>query len=136
MKLNNLIQPLVNNWQAKVLSLAAALLIFLIAQTSGLSQRELNREIIVALPEGLAVQQPLNLEAEVTIKGPGEQIFTIPEDQIILEVDLRGVSGPGSYTAPVRLKDVYIFHLIDPLEITYMPRRITVELVDKERSNP
>ena len=136
MKLNNLVHGVVNNWPAKVLSLAAALMIYLLVQHATLDQRMLTTDIAVQVPEGLRVQQPADLEAEVTIRGPGDAIFRIPANQILLEADVTYAEGPGSHSASVRLRDVYLFHLIDPLEITYIPRRVTVELIRDERSEP
>ncbi len=136
MKFDDFRQRLVHNWPVKVLSLVTAVMLYLLAQTAGLEQRELTVGIDVITAPGIEAVRSSDLEAEVRIRGPRDQIFFIETDDIILEADVSHVGSAGTVQAYVRLREQRQLSLIRPLEIHYSPTNIEVDLRQTERSGP
>ena len=136
MKFGDFTQRLVHNWPVKVLSLVAAVMLYLLAQTAGLEQRELTVGIEVITASGIEAVPSSELEAAVRIRGPRDQVFFIESEDIILEADVSHIDSAGTVEAYVRLREQRQLSLIRPLEIRYRPTSIEVELREAERSGP
>lgn len=124
MKLSDLFQTLIHNWPVKVLSLLTALLLYMLAQNAGLVQRELYTDIIIQTPPGLKLVESVSQEAQVTLRGPREQIYAVRPDQIELVADFTHISEPGTYRATVNIHDIGVSDLVSPLEVDYQPRQL------------
>ncbi len=132
MKLNDFVQAALNNWPVKVISIAAALLLYMLAQTAGLAEREFLRDVRITAPPGLEAVHPLSNEVRVHIRGPKDQIYTILPEQIMLEADFSHVSEPGRHTAFIRIRNTYQLTLIEKMEIHYSPRSLEAEFRRRE----
>ncbi len=133
MKLTDLIRSLFAAWPAKALSLAAALMVFLLAQTAMVSRQEFTVYPEVKVPEGFEIAQPADTGVRVIIRGPSNQIFSVLPEHISLEADFSHVGQDGVYRAYIRLRDVHQARLFTPLEIDYQPRVIEVEIQRSRR---
>lgn len=124
MKLNDLFQTLIHNWPIKVLSLLTALLLYMLAQNAGLVERELHTDITIRTPPGLELVEPVSREAQVTLRGPREQIYAVRPDQIKLAADFTHISEPGTYRVQIHIYDIDVSDLVSPLEIDYQPKQL------------
>ncbi len=119
------------NWPIKILSLVAAVLLFLLNAVVGLEERYVNVPIELELPTNLVPNSSYSNNARVGIRGEPDDIWTISENDIEVFVDLRGVTAEGVYRRPVEYRPTEAIRDVDPLEINIEPEEVTISLEEK-----
>ena len=135
MRTREIFEKLIENWPAKVLSLAAAVVLFLFFRIVTLEERFFNVPLDLSVPENYVPASPVPRRVRVTLKGGEEEIFQIMEEDIQAHADFSQFSGEGIYKAPVRITRQGSALAVDPLEIEVMPTEITVTFERKLSKN-
>lgn len=121
------------NWPAKILSLLAALLLFLFYQVSILEKRQLEIPLNLIISETLTAASPVPETVTVTIRGEEEELFRISESDIEVYCDFSEYSREGRYRAPVRFIKRGTARKIEDLEILVDPMEIRLDLQESTR---
>lgn len=131
MKREELLQRLMHNWPAKILSVAAALVLFLLNRMSSLDERFLSVPLTLSTNENMMPASQYPRAVRVTLRGDANSIFLILEGDLQAYVDLSEYTSEGVYKAPVLIRKTGTALDIDPLEIRPDPMEITVALEQK-----
>ncbi len=131
MRTREILEKLIENWPAKVLSLAAAVVLFLFFRTVTLEERFFNVPLELSVPENYLPASPIPERVRVTLRGGEEEIFQVMEEDIQAHADFSRFTGEGVYKASIRITRQGSALVVDPLEIEVMPTEITVTLERK-----
>jgi hypothetical protein len=133
MKPEKLASRLFAEWPAKVLSLAAALLLTLFFNLTRLEQRTISIPLAVAFNEQLAPSSQYPRMIKVVLKGERDVIYGIREDEISASLDLAGFKNDGIYRVAIKLEKRGNALTADPLELRPDPQEITIGLEQRVR---
>jgi YbbR domain-containing protein len=125
-------ERLAAHWPAKLVSLAAAALLFFFYRYSSLEERSLSVPLKLDLPAGLAVATPYPKSARVTLRGKAEDISGILEDDLSVSGDLRRSDAEGQYRLPLRATRVGNALKIAPLMVRVQPSELRLVLEKEE----
>jgi len=121
----------VENWPAKVLSLALAIFLLIYHRMSLLETRVLFTPIVI---EQLNAMMPSNSYpriVKVSLKGESQNLNSILEEDIEAYVNLRDIKTAGTYKVPVLWRKKGTAEGIEPLQISVDPMEITFSLDHK-----
>ncbi|GHV25218.1 hypothetical protein AGMMS4952_02440 [Spirochaetia bacterium] len=119
-----IIAAIAENWPAKVISMALAILLFLFHRMSLQEERFFSVPLGIETGSDLVPAAPYPGMIKITLRGDANTIYPIQEDDIQAYIDLEKYNGPGTYRAPVRIhkkgtalraETLEIF--VDPLEV-------------------
>jgi len=129
--LNKIVQRLIRNWPVKIISVAAAVLLFLFNQMATLEERFLSVPLEIEMAEQFIPAETYPKTVRVTLRGQSEEINLVLEDDIEVYADFSAYTQEGTYTVPVRiLKEGSLTH-IDPLELQVEPKQLTLKIEKK-----
>ena len=118
----------VNNWPAKVLALALAIILFVFHRMATLEERFFSVPLYI---ENLNAMMPSSYYPRmirVTLRGETHGIFSIMEDDIEVFVNMEDLITPGTYRVPVQWRKKGTAVGIDPLQINVDPSEIIFSL--------
>jgi len=121
----------VENWPAKVLSLALAIFLLIYHRMSLLETRVFFTPIVI---EQLNAMMPSNSYPriiKVSIKGESQNLNSILEEDIEAYVNLRDIKTSGTYKVPVLWRKKGSAQGVEPLQISVDPMEITFSLDHK-----
>lgn len=104
MKTEGLVTRVFRNWPAKILSVAAALLLLVFHDITRLEERFLTIPLEVVLNEELMPAAPYPTEVRVRLRGDSEEVFRVAETDLRAYVELRTVTAEGDFRVPVRIE--------------------------------
>ena len=133
MQINLSVHRLLTNWPAKILSLAAAVLLVVFNNVSRLEERYFSVPVQLILPTDHVPSAPYAQRARITLRGDGDDIFRILEDDVQVFVDLSAHDNDGVYRAPVQVDKRGSALDVEPLEIRVEPVEISVTLEERAR---
>ena len=119
------------NWPAKILSVVAAVILFLFYQATNLEERFFSVPLDIIINESYAVSSSVPSSVRVSLRGSEENIFMILEEDIEVYADFSSHSSEGLFKAPVRFNLTGAAEDIDQLEIVIEPAELTLELERK-----
>jgi hypothetical protein len=122
------VDSILSNWPAKIISLAAAALLFLFYRVNTMDERFFSVPLEVDPPAGLAISKPYPKSARVTLRGKEEAIFSILEQDVEVYADFGRFQSEGQYRVPVRVARRGSSLNIEPLDIRVEPAEISVTL--------
>jgi YbbR domain-containing protein len=128
LKRRPLLERITDNWPAKIISLAAAALLFLFYRINTMEERFFSVPLRVSPPAGLAIAKPYPKSARVTLRGKAEAIFSVLEDDIEVYADFGRFNTEGQMRVPVRVKRTGSSLNIEPLDIRVEPAEISITL--------
>lgn len=128
MKISALLPRARKNWAAKVLSIAAAVVLVLFHNYSRLESRDIIVPLRLELPTGYVPAAPFADRVRLTIRGESDAIFGISEQDLDAFADLSGHSTEGAFRVPVQVQKLGAALGVDPLEIGIDPLHVTVRL--------
>jgi YbbR domain-containing protein len=124
-----ILQKAAENWVAKVLSIALALVIFIFHRFNSLESRFFSSPLVlVELPSHLCPSQPYARMVKVTLRGETNNIQPILDDDIEAYIDLNQYESPGAYHVPIRIRKKGTALGVEPLEIAVDPMEMIIEL--------
>jgi hypothetical protein len=112
----------------KVICLAAAVILLLFHRVTTLTERFFSVPLDVSTPAGLAVASAFPKTVRITLRGAGDAIFPILEEDVEASVSLDGHHTPGVYRAEVKAGRKGTAQGVEPLEIRVEPQSITFTL--------
>jgi hypothetical protein len=122
------LERLFAEWPAKIISLAAAILLFMFYRINTLEERVFTTALKAEPPPGLAISKPYPRSARITLRGREENIFGVLEEDLEVYADFEGVEGEGQYRLPVRVVRRGTSVNVEPLEIRVEPAEVPVTL--------
>jgi len=112
----------------KVICLAAAVILLLFHRVTTLTERFFSVPLDVSTPAGLAVASAFPKTVRITLRGAGDAIFPILEQDVDASVSLDSHRTPGVYRAEVKVDRKGSAQGVEPLEIRVEPQSITFTL--------
>lgn len=128
MRARKFIDRLTANWPAKVLSVGAAVLLFLFNRMSALEERFFSVPLKVAVDGDLVPSSPYPRMIRVTLRGEADSIYPILESDIEAYIDLSSFKSEGVYKIPVMVRKQGTALDVDPLEVKVDPIEIALAL--------
>jgi YbbR domain-containing protein len=125
------LERLFADWPAKIISVSAAILLFLFYRINTMEERVFTTALKADPPPGLAISKPYPRSARITLRGREENIFSVLEDDLAAEADFEAVRGEGQYRVPIRVVRKGASVNIEPLEIRVEPAEISVTLEEE-----
>jgi YbbR domain-containing protein len=119
------------NWPAKVLSVALAIILFVFHRMSTLEDRFFSVPLSVELDSALIPASPYTRMIRVSLRGEANSIFPILEDDIEAYIDLKKYREEGWYRAPVQVRKKGTALGVEPLEVSVDPMEISLHLDHK-----
>jgi YbbR domain-containing protein len=126
--LHKLLARVANNWLAKVLSVALAIILFVFHRTGALEERFFTIPLKMELNSALVPASSYTRVIRVNLRGEAANIYPISEEDIEAYIDLKDHDAPGWYHAPVLIRKTGTSLGIEPLEISVDPVEISLEL--------
>ena len=123
-----LARRLLANWPAKVLCLAAALLLFFFYRLNRLEDRYISVPLSVSMNDEYVPSSQYPRSVRATLRGESNALFAIQEDDVRASLDLSGYRAEGQYRAPVQVERKGTALGVDPLEIRTDPADIAVTM--------
>lgn len=128
MRNRKLIDRVVHNWPVKVLSVAAAVLLFAFNRMSALDERFFSVPLRVSLDGSLVPASAYPRMVRITLRGESNNVFPILEEDIEAYIDLSKYRNEGVYKAPVLVRKKGTAAGVDPLEVHVEPMEVAVAL--------
>lgn len=122
------LKRLLANWPVKVLSLAAALLLFFFYRLNRLEDRYISVPLGVSVNDDFALASQSPRSVRVTLRGESNSLFTIQEDDVRASLDLSVYHAEGQYRAAVQVERRGSALGVDPLEIRTDPAEVAVSI--------
>jgi hypothetical protein len=124
-------QRIYNNWPAKILSLAAAIVLFLFYRIGTLEERFFSVPIKVITNEQYIPAENYPRKVRITLRGAEEDIFLIMEEGIEVNLDLSEFDNEGEYRVAIEVEKKGAAMQVDPLEIQVEPMQVNITLERK-----
>jgi hypothetical protein len=121
----------VENWPAKVLSLALAIVLFVFHRMSTLEERFFTVPLNIERKGALMPSSSYPRMIRVSLKGEANSIYPIMEEDIEVYVDMEMFTVPGRYNVPVQWRKKGSAQGVEPLQVTVEPIEITISLDHK-----
>jgi hypothetical protein len=122
---------LVDNWAAKVLAVAVAIVLFMFHRMSALEERFFSVPLKVQTDGALVPASAYPRMVRVSLRGEANNVFPILEEDIEAYLDLAKYKSEGVYKAPVLIRKKGTAAGIDPLEVHVEPLEVAVAVEKK-----
>ena len=126
---------LFSNWIAKVLSIAAAVVLFLFQRLGSMEERYFSVPLQYYVDSGFVVTDTTVGSVRINLRGSGEEIFLVLEDDIEAFADISMHRSEGMFKSPVLLRKkgsaetVDVEMSVEPLEATaVIEQKVSKEL--------
>jgi YbbR domain-containing protein len=123
-----LIISLTENWPAKVLSVALALILFVFHEMSTLTTRTIIVPLTVETNSALTPGSAYPRSVKVKLRGESDGVKSILDNDIEAYLDLGRHESEGQYRAPVQIRRKGSALVPESLEITVNPLELSVNL--------
>lgn len=125
----------VEKWPAKVLSVAAALILLVFHRMSTLETRFFSTPLMVETGADLIPASSHTGIVRVSLRGDANSIYPILEEDIETYIDLKKFNAEGWYRVPVQVRKKDSALDVEPLEIAVDPLEISLRLERKISKN-
>ncbi len=129
MKSRTFVDRILHNWPVKVISVAAAVLLFFFYRVSSLEERFFNVPLTIKFHENYTSAETYPETVRITIKGRDEDIKLVLEDEIEAMVDFSAYGREGDFTETVQIRKTGFAATVTPLEIRVEPGELHLSLV-------
>jgi len=131
LQIRNLLARTFKNWPAKILSLAAAVLLLVYHDITRLEERFLTVPLELELSADQVPASTYPRQVRLRVRGDSEQVFRVVEDDFRAFLDLRRFSTDGEYTAPVQINRTRTAEGSGALEVTAEPDVVVIRLEER-----
>ncbi len=128
MKSRRFLETVLDHWPGKVLSLAAAAVLFFFYRASTLEERDFSVPLQLEVPAGLAVSKPYPRNVRVTLRGRSESLFAVLEEDIVVSADLDRFTAEGDFRVPLRVRRQGSAAGVEPLDVRVEPAELRLAL--------
>jgi YbbR domain-containing protein len=118
-------------WPAKVISVAAALIISVFYRLNTLDSRIITVPLRVEASSNFIPTHSLSNSARITMRGEANNITTITEEDIEAFIDLNRYTKAGTHRVPIQIRKRGNALGVEPLEISVSPAEIYITLEEK-----
>jgi YbbR domain-containing protein len=118
----------IENWPAKVLSVALAIILFVFHQISTLVEESFSSQLNIESSGQMVPSNSYEESVRVTLRSDERSINSINQEDIEVYVDLTQMEMPGTYNVPVLVRKTGSAANVDPLEIRVNPAEIEIDL--------
>lgn len=129
--LKRFIKDIFSDWTAKSIALVAAIVLFFLVGLTGLEERYISVPVRVVLPDNLVAGEEYPRFVRVYLRGVGDDIFSLTEDEISVIADFSGYDRPGIFRAGIIHNRLGKAKNMEPLEVRLEPGLLTVTLEEK-----
>ncbi|MDR1247870.1 MAG: hypothetical protein LBK63_01070 [Treponema sp.] len=126
-----LLARIAENWPAKVISVALAIVLLVFHRMSLLEERFFSVPLRVETDNALIPASPYPGVIRVTLRGDANTIYPILEDDIHAYVDLSQYAESGTYRAPVQIRKYGTAARAETLEIAVDPMELSLTLDER-----
>jgi hypothetical protein len=119
------------HWPAKVLALAAAILLFLFNRFDSLQTRTYTVPLRLITDTALMPAQDFNHRVRVTVRGAPELVSQVSEGDLEASVDFSGHQGEGVFNAPIQVNRKGSAAEAAALEVSVDPLVLNLHLEQK-----
>jgi YbbR domain-containing protein len=119
---------MLSDWPAKVLSLAAALLLFFFYRLNRLEDRYISVPLAVSINDEYLPASQYPRSVRITLRGESNALFKIQDDDVRASLDLSVFRSDGVYRVPVQIEKRGTALGIDPLEIQVEPADVAINM--------
>ena len=136
MNSREILQRITSNWPAKILSVVAAIILYLSYRIGTLEERFFSVPLSVITYEGFVAVGEVPSNVRVSLRGQPGEIFLILTEDIDAFVDLTEHSREGQYRAPVLITksgtaEGSDFELrVEPLEVTITQEEVVSRSIE------
>ena len=130
MMLPQKLSRLLNDWPAKVISLVAAILIYVFYQISILETKNIASPLAVYENGSVRVISMTEKNIHITIKGRKEDVVALESSDFKTYIDLSSFVDEGEYEVPVRVQLSENATILEGLEILVSPSSVKVSLAE------
>lgn len=135
MNSSKLMAKIIEKWPAKVLSVAAALIISIFYRMNTLETRFISVPLQIENADTLIPVSSYARTVRVSLRGETGSINQILTEDIEAYIDLKKYTSEGAYRVPVQIRKKGSSLGIEPLEISVVPIEITFLLEQKTTRN-
>jgi len=104
MNSRELLVKITDKWPAKILSLAAALLIFVFYKMSTLETRPFSAPLRIDSANEMVPASSYPQAVKINLRGENRNIYPILEEDIEAYIDLNKYSSEGTYRIPIQIR--------------------------------
>jgi hypothetical protein len=119
------------NWPAKALAIALAIILFVFHRMSTLKDRFFSVPLSIESNGDLIPAGPYPRTVRVRLRGDADSIDPIQEEDVEAYLDLTKYTQEGTYRSPVQVRKNGTALGVEPLEIRVDPMEVSVELDQK-----
>ncbi len=131
MKIKKALEHLLNNWPAKVLSFALAVLLSYFYKINITEERYLSIPLEVSMASSFTAGERYPTHVRITLRGSRENIFMVEADDLKASADFSLHRKKGLYREPVIIERSGNALYADPLEIRVEPMEIMLNIEKK-----
>ena len=131
MKIRKWIERSLNNWPAKVLSFALAVLLFYFYKINTTEERFLSIPLEVSFGSSYTASERYPTHVRISLRGSEENIFMVEDADLKAYADFSKYRSPGTYREPVVIERSGNALYADPLEIRVEPMEIILSIEKK-----
>jgi YbbR domain-containing protein len=130
LEFNTLVKKIFFNWHVKVLSLTAAVLLFVFNRMINLEENILTIPLVLLLHDDFSVSSPLVRETvNITIRGDKElEINKITKSDVEVYADLTQFTNEAVYTVKLQYTKKGIATALTPISVSLDPQEIKVSI--------
>jgi len=116
------------NWPAKAVCAALAIVLYVYHHNDQLQERHLSLPLGVETSTALTPASDYPRSVRVTIRGEPTSVEPIREDDLEAYVDFNGAAKPGDYRGTVKIRTKGTAQGVAPLDMSWEPLEIAVTL--------
>ena len=128
MSSNKLLVKIIENWPAKVLSIALALLLFVFHRMSTMASRPISVPLAIETSSTMIPASSYPQNVRLQLRGEDNAIRSIADGDIEAFVDFTRHEAEGLYRAPVQIRKKGTALNVEPLEISVDPLEVSIHL--------
>lgn len=121
-------EKILDDWPAKMLSLAGAIALFFFYQFNKLEERPLSVPLTVISNDKFVPASSYPRTVRLVLRGEANGIYAVLEGDIVATLDLREFNSAGTWRVPVRIEKKGSAIGIEPLEISVDPSDVAISL--------
>lgn len=122
------VAKILDDWPAKILSLAGAIALFFFYQFNRLEERPLSVPLSVVTNDKFVPASAYPRTVRLVLRGETNGIYAVLDGDIVATLDLREFNSAGVWRVPVRIEKKGSALGIDPLEISVDPSDVAISL--------
>jgi hypothetical protein len=123
-----LLEKITEKWPVKVLSVAAAIILFMFHHLGNLQERIFSSPLQIEVSNNLVPSSSYPRNVRITLKGDAASIYPVVEEDVEAYLDLTVYRDPGSAKVPVQIRRKGTAMEAENLEIMVEPLEVAVEL--------